>query len=384
MKNTLEILDKLISFETVSSNQNLDLINYICTYLKSLDIKFHLDFNNEKSKANIFFQIGPSVSNGIVLSAHTDVVPTEGQKWAQNPYILTKKNNKFYGRGTCDMKSFIAIILSSIPLMKSANLKRPFQIALSYDEEVGCLGAPNLIKELQKQFPIAKIAVVGEPTSMKVVNCHKASIGFNTKITGYEVHSSIMHKGISAIMVGSEIIHWINNQNKKNMKLKEEKKDFLFDPPYTTLHVGKIKGGTATNITAKNCEFSLDIRCLPKEHPEEWKNLYLNFCNKVEKKIKKINKSSSIIVNNCHWVPGLKPEKNGKAESLVRKLTGDNNINSVSYGTEAGQYQENGYSTIICGPGSIEQAHKANEFISELEIIKCEKFFKNLIKENCI
>ena len=382
MKNTLEILEKLISFKTVSSNSNLDLIEYISSYLKVLNIDFNLDFNDEKSKANIFFQIGPSTSNGVILSAHTDVVPTLGQKWKQDPYLLTKKNDKFYGRGTCDMKCFIAIILSSLPKMKSARLKKPFQVALSYDEEVGCLGAPNMIKKLQKKLPVANIAIIGEPTSMKVVNSHKASLGFVTEVIGHEVHSSLMHKGISAIMVSSEIIHWINNQNKKNKILSLKEKSSLFDPPYTTLHVGKIKGGTATNITAGKCEFSLDIRCLPNEKPEKWTSRYLSFCKKLENKIKKINTNTSINVENLHWVPGLKPETNSEAESLVRRLTGDNSLNSVSYGTEAGQFQENGYSTIICGPGSIEQAHKANEFISEYEIVKCEKFFKDLILEN--
>ena len=382
MNNTEAILEKLISFKTISTNQNLDLINYIRSYLEKLNINYYLDFNETKDKANIFFQIGPNVPGGIILSAHTDVVPIEGQEWNKDPFNLTKKNNLYYGRGTCDMKGFISVVLSSLKKMKSVKLKKPFQIALSYDEEIGCLGAPKMISKIKKKFPTASLAIIGEPTLMKVVNSHKTSIGLKTKIIGYEVHSSIMHEGVSAIMVSSEIINWLNKQNNKNKKKVKSCYDLFFNPPYTTLHVGKINGGTATNITARNCDFTIDIRCLPKEDPFQWINKYEKYCKKIEKNIRKINKDTSIIINKSHYVPGLKPEADGVAEKLVRKLTGDNSLNSVSYGTEAGQYQEAGYSVIICGPGSIEQAHKENEYISEKEIKKCESFINQLIKEN--
>ncbi len=382
MNNIETILEKLISFKTISSNKNLDLIKYIQTYLEELDINYHLDFNKTQDKANIFFQVGPNIPGGVILSAHTDVVPIEGQEWNKDPFNLTKKNNLYYGRGTCDMKGFISVVLSSLSKMKSLKLKKPFQIALSYDEEVGCLGAPKMISKIKEKLPLASLAIIGEPTSMKVVNSHKTSIGLKTKITGYEVHSSIMHEGVSAIMVSSEIINWLNKQNNKNEKKIKTYHDLLFTPPYTTLHVGKINGGTATNITARNCNFNVDIRCLPKEDPIEWIKNYERYCKKIEKRIKKINRDTSIIIENSHYVPGLKPEIDGAAENLVRKLTGDNSQNSVSYGTEAGQYQEAGYSVVICGPGSIEQAHKENEYISEKELRKCENFIDKLIKEN--
>ncbi len=375
------MLDSLVSFATVSKDSNLELIYFVKNYLTSLGLKANIIYNENKTKANLYTQIGPSVPGGVILSGHTDVVPTTGQEWKTKPYKLTKNEHRLYGRGTCDMKGFNAVILASIPRMLKAELKRPIQIALSYDEEIGCKGAPHMIEEMRQNLPHAAYVIVGEPTQMKVVTGHKASLGFSTTIRGFEVHSSLMHKGVSAIMTAGKILNWINQQNKKNSDKDKSDTDLLFDPPYTTLHVGLIKGGSATNITSRNCHFSLDIRCLPSEKPKRWIKKYTTFCAKLEKEIKAVNRQAKITIEQNHLVPALLPEQDGIAEALARKLTGDNGFNAVSYGTEAGQFQRAGYSTIICGPGSINQAHQENEFIELSELKKSEAFINKIISQ---
>ena len=379
-----EMLEKLIAFDTVSSNSNLKLINFVQSYLKEHNIKPTLIYNSDKTKANLFAQIGPNEPGGVILSGHTDVVPTKGQDWNTSPFSLTKKNDRFYGRGTCDMKGFNALVLAAVPAMLKADLKRPIQIALSYDEEVGCAGAPSMIKAMSSELPKADIVIVGEPTLMKVVNGHKTSIGLTTRIKGFEVHSSLMHKGVSAVMTASKLVNWIAHRTEANMESSPREIDLLFDPPYTTLHVGMINGGTAANITAKDCKFSTDIRCLPSEKADTWIQEYEEYADSLRKQIRKVNEGADILIEKQHWVPGLMPEINGAAEQMVTRITGENDAEVVSYGTEAGQFQEAGYSAIICGPGSINQAHQPNEYISEDQLKKGEAFIGKLLKEHSV
>ncbi len=375
------MLSKLVSFDTVSHKTNLPLIQFVSNYLESHNVKVNLLYNLARTKANLYAEIGPSVPGGFILSGHTDVVPVEGQEWNTNPFSLSEDSEKLYGRGTCDMKGFLAIVLAAVPNMKKANLKRPFQLALSYDEEVGCLGAPSLIKEMQTKLPKAAAVFVGEPTMMKVVNSHKTSIGLQTYVRGFEVHSSIMHKGVSAIMTAAKLVNWISERTEENRQAKPSAADKHFDPPFSTLHVGLISGGTASNITSKDCKFSLDIRCLPSESEMDWIKRYEFFAKSIEKEIQKVNAKSKILIEKHHYVPGLQSENNCLAESLACQITGNNGTNVVSYGTEAGQYQRAGYSTVICGPGSIEQAHQANEFLSLEQLNLGKKFIQEVIKK---
>lgn len=375
------MLSKLISFDTVSNKTNLPLIEFVSNYLKSHDIEVNLIYNATRTKANLYAQIGPSVPGGFILSGHTDVVPIDGQEWHTNPFILTEDSKRLYGRGTCDMKGFLAIVLAAVPSMKRFNLKRPIQLALSYDEEIGCLGAPSLIKEMQLRLPKAQAVFVGEPTMMKVVNSHKTSIGLQTHVRGFEVHSSIMHKGVSAIMTAAKLINWISERTDENMLAKPSLSDKNFDPPFSTLHVGLISGGTAGNITSKDCKFSLDIRCLPSENEIDWIKKYETFAKSVEEEIQKVNSKTKIQIKKHHSVPGLQAEKNSVAEALACQITRNNGTNVVSYGTEAGQFQRAGYSTVICGPGSIEQAHQANEFLSLEQLNLGKKFVQEIIKK---
>ena len=377
------MLDKLVSFKTVSLDSNLEMINFIQDYLNSYGIDSHLVFNNLKTKANLYAQIGPNVEGGILLSGHTDVVPIEGQSWTSDPFRLIEKNGRLYGRGSCDMKGFNALILAAIPTMMMVKLQKPIQIAFSYDEEVGCLGAPAMINKIRVTLPKAAAVIVGEPTMMNTVNGHKTSIGLKTHVRGFEVHSSLMHNGVSAVMNAGKLVSWVSEQTEKNKAMEIQEENRKFEPPFTTLHVGVINGGTAGNITAKDCRFSLDIRCLPSESSKAWVKKYEEYAEIVEAQMQTTNTKSYINIEKAHFVPGLQPEVNGFAEALVRQITRQNNTEMVSYGTEAGQFQEAGYSTIICGPGSIKQAHQANEYIDVLQLKKGELFISELIKSVC-
>ena len=377
------MLDKLVSFKTVSLDSNLEMINFIQDYLNSYGIDSHLVFNNLKTKANLYAQIGPNVEGGILLSGHTDVVPIEGQSWTSDPFRLIEKNGRLYGRGSCDMKGFNALILAAIPTMMKVKLQKPIQIAFSYDEEVGCLGAPAMINKIRVTLPKAAAVIVGEPTMMNTVNGHKTSIGLKTHVRGFEVHSSLMHNGVSAVMNAGKLVSWVSEKTEKNKAMEVQEENRKFEPPFTTLHVGVINGGTAGNITAKDCRFSLDIRCLPSESSKAWVKKYEEYAEIVEAQMQTTNTKSYINIEKAHFVPGLQPEVNGFAEALVRQITRQNNTEMVSYGTEAGQFQEAGYSTIICGPGSIKQAHQANEYIDVLQLKKGELFISELIKSVC-
>ena len=377
------MLDKLVSFKTVSLDSNLEMINFIQDYLNSYGIDSHLVFNNLKTKANLYAQIGPNVEGGILLSGHTDVVPIEGQSWTSDPFRLIEKNGRLYGRGSCDMKGFNALILAAIPTMMMVKLQKPIQIAFSYDEEVGCLGAPAMINKIRVTLPKAAAVIVGEPTMMNTVNGHKTSIGLKTHVRGFEVHSSLMHNGVSAVMNAGKLVSWVSEQTEKNKAMKVQEENRKFEPPFTTLHVGVINGGTAGNITAKDCRFSLDIRCLPSESSKAWVKKYEEYAEIVEAQMQTTNTKSYINIEKAHFVPGLQPEVNGFAEALVRQITRQNKTEMVSYGTEAGQFQEAGYSTIICGPGSIKQAHQANEYIDVSQLKKGELFISELIKSVC-
>ena len=384
---SVEILEKLVSFNTVSRNSNLELIDFVDNYLHSFDIETFRVFDSTHKKAAIYAHIGPRCNGGIVLSGHSDVVPVDGQEWSTDPFVLTKKGDKFFGRGTCDMKGFIACALSSIPKMLEVGLSKPIQIAISYDEEVGCLGAPNMIKSMRSNLPIADLVIVGEPTLMKVVNSHKGISLLETEVKGYEVHSSLVNKGVSAVMTAAKLISWLEDKMIKNhakSKTGANKLAASFEPPYTTLHVGKISGGTASNITAKDCSFTTDIRVVPGESMFDWIEKYKEEVRRIESQIKAINPSSYINVNIKSATPGCKPEPGGIAENLARSITGDNTTNVVAYGTEGGQFQEAGYSAVICGPGNIEQAHQPNEFISSPQIKKGENFINEIISRQAV
>lgn len=359
----LALMTKLISFPTVSRDSNLPLVDWVESYLDSHGIPAHRVYDETGEKAALFAHVGPDVEGGIVLSGHTDVVPVDGQAWDTDPWTVIEKDGKYFGRGTCDMKGFDALSIWALVEAHHRGVTRPLQLALSYDEEVGCLGAPPMIDRMVETLPKASAVIVGEPSMMNAVTAHKGGLGLNTRIKGYEVHSSLMHTGVSAIMSGARLIEWANQTNAASAAAEPSPVAAMFEPTFTTVHIGTIEGGTADNITAKDCRFSVDMRVLPDESPERWREIYMEQVAGVVGDMKAVHPDTDIEVDTTFWVPGLRPEEDGEAERIVRQITGDNGEHVVSYGTEAGQFQERDYSVVICGPGSIEQAHQPNEFI---------------------
>lgn len=372
-----EMIEALIGFDTVSSKSNLNLIEFVEDYLSSHGVESHRVSNEDGSKANLWATVGPNVEGGVILSGHTDVVPVEGQAWDTDPFSIVEKDGKLFGRGTCDMKSFYAIALAMVPDMLKSNMKRPIHFALSYDEEVGCIGAPSMIDKLAEILPKPSAVIVGEPTDMKITNAHKGILGLVTTVTGHEVHSSQVERGVSANMVAAKLVNFISDMMAEN---KERASDTCeFDPPYSTLTVGLLNGGTAGNIMARECVFEWDVRNIPEDTPKDFVKRFQAYCDELLPEMQKIAPGCNIVTELQSDVPALKPETDGIAEGLVRKLTGRNNTQVVPYAAEAGQFQERGMSTIICGPGSIDQAHQPNEFIKLSQITLCEEMLERLI-----
>ncbi|SEQ38621.1 acetylornithine deacetylase [Thalassovita taeanensis] len=374
-----EIMEKLVAFPTVSRDSNLPLIDWVEEYLNSHGITGHRYYNEDNDKAALFAHVGPEVEGGIVLSGHTDVVPVDGQPWASDPFTVVERDGKYYGRGCCDMKGFDALAIWTLIEAKDMGLTRPLQLALSFDEEIGCTGAPPLIERMLETLPKASAVIVGEPSMMKAVTAHKGGRAFWVHMHGFEVHSSLMHTGVNAIMYGAKLIEWANQVNAENTARPPSKVASLFEPPWTTVHVGQIHGGTAHNITAKDCEFGVDFRILADEDPEMWRALFLAKVAEVEAEMQAVVPETRIEITEKFGLPGLKPETQGEAETIVRAITGDNGSHVVSYGTEAGHFQDRGYSAVICGPGDIAQAHQPDEFITVAQFNAGHAFMKRLL-----
>ncbi|MFU8779332.1 MAG: M20/M25/M40 family metallo-hydrolase, partial [Roseovarius sp.] len=269
-----EIMERLVAFPTVSRDSNLALVDWVEAYLASHGIEAHRHYDETGQKAALFAHVGPEVAGGVVLSGHTDVVPVDGQPWTSDPYTVVERDGKYYGRGCCDMKGFDALAIWALVEAHHAGVARPLQLALSYDEEVGCLGAPPMIAAMQGVVPRADLAIIGEPSTMQAVTGHKGGLGYEVHVVGYEVHSSILHLGVNAIMVAAPLIDWANARNAENRAKVPTDLAAMFEPPWTTLHVGQISGGTAHNITAKDCRFGMDFRVVPGENPEDWGRLF--------------------------------------------------------------------------------------------------------------
>ncbi len=316
---------------------------------------------------------------GVVLSGHTDVVPVEGQDWTTDPWLVTERDGRLYGRGTCDMKGFDALAIWALVEAQARGVTRPLQLALSYDEEIGCTGAPPMIEAMQAVLPKASAAIIGEPSGMRAVNGHKGGAGYRVHVKGYEVHSSLLPQGVSAIMEAARLIMWANARNAENAAKPAGAMAALFDPPWTTLHVGLISGGTAQNITAADCTYAMEFRVVPGENPAEWSAAFEAEAGRLRAAIKAVRPEADIVLTPYFDVPPLMPEAGGEAEALVRRLTGDNATHVVSYGTEAGQFQAAGYSAVVCGPGDIAQAHKADEFLEISEFKAGQAFMERLL-----
>ncbi len=374
----VEMIEKLVGFDTVSRNSNLPLIDFVADYLDGHGVASTKVFNEDQTKANLYATVGPNVEGGIVLSGHTDVVPVDGQPWETDPFSIVEKDGKLYGRGTSDMKSFSAIALSKVPEMQAKGIARPIHFALSYDEEVGCLGAPSMIDRIAENLPPARAVIVGEPTMMDIVSAHKGIMTLKTTITGREAHSSLVEDGVSAVMTGARLVTFIADMMAEN-KAKADPNS-KFSPPYTTLHSGVINGGTAANIISRECVFLWDIRHIPDDDPMSFVDRFNSYCEtELLPKMREIAPEANIVTEINSIVPALNPEQDGEAEMLCKAITGQNSSSAVSYAAEAGQFQEAGFSTVICGPGSIGVAHQPNEYIEISQVHAAEQFILKLI-----
>lgn len=374
------VLETLVAFPSVSRGTNLPLIRWAADWLAAIGAEVVVVPDpHQPEKASLFAQIGPAVPGGVVLSGHTDVVPVEGQDWTHDPWVVTERDGRLYGRGCCDMKGFDALAMAAMARAAQAPLKRPLQIALSHDEELGCIGCIPMI-EAMAALPRAAAVVVGEPTMMKAVTGHKGGVAFWVRVHGVPVHSSIMHTGVSAILEAAKILMWVNEMNAAG---RAAAKDSPFVPPWTTVHTGEISGGTAHNITAALCEFGVDFRVLPGESPEDWRAAFRAKVTEVEAGMQAVHPAARIEIGERFALPGLAPEQDGAAEALVRRITGDNGAMVVSYGTEAGQFQTRGWSAVVCGPGDIEQAHKPDEWLAVEQFEAGWAFMETLIGTLC-
>ena len=381
-KNSIEILKKLVSFDTTSFKSNLDLIKFIENYLNDLNIKSELIYDETKNKANLFTTIGPNLQGGIVLSGHTDVVPITKQNWTSDPFILTERDDKLFGRGSSDMKGFIAIVLSRVSAMVEKKLKKPIHLAFSYDEEIGCVGVHSLLDLIKKKSINPEFCIVGEPTSMEMVIGHKGKHAYDVKVDGLSCHSGQAPNGVNAINYASKLINYIEEINKE--KSIKGPFDNDYEIPYSTLHTGLIKGGTILNIVPKLCQFEFEIRHLAEDDPFEIIQRIKQYTEELLiKEMHNISSTTNIEINEKINYPGLNISESISPVKQVKELLGKSSHKKVVFGTEGGLFKrELNLPTIICGPGSIDQAHKPDEFISIQQIEKGGTFIDKLIN-NC-
>ncbi len=374
-----EILAKLIAFPVLGGQSNDSIADWIENYLTEYDIPFHNVYNAERTKRCIHCRIGPAVDNGVVLSGHTDVVPVEGQDWQTDPFKMVEKAGKLYGRGTCDMKGFIACCLACLPEMMAADLKKPIYFAFSYDEEIGCWSGHALAKSIMDTYEeTPRFAIIGEPSEMEVITGQKGMGTLEVVLASRGAHSSKIYTEASTIYEAAKLVNWL--ENKMEELILNGEKDTRFTPPHSTLHVGKFHGGIAHNIVADKCTIVWDLRTLPKDNAIAIMGEFKDYCAErvaiMRKKVPEFN------ITSKEWFPFVVPldtPDDAPVVKFVQQLTDSTIINAVSYASEAGQFAAEGFEAVICGPGSIEQAHRANEFIEMEQLEKGVLFVQKLI-----
>jgi acetylornithine deacetylase len=377
LNDTLKILKDLVSFDVLGGQSNLSILEYVKQYLDQNQISYSLLPNDDHTKASIHARIGPAVDGGLVLSGHMDVVPVKGQDWHTDPFILTEKEGLLFGRGSCDMKGFLACCLAMISIFKAKNLKTPIYIAFSYDEEVGCLAGEELAKDIMTTYvEKPKYAIIGEPSMMQPIVGHKGIIIYKTTVHGSAGHSSRIKQEVSAIHTAAKLILWLEN---KMYELTET--DDRFTPNHSSIHVGMVNGGIAPNVIADKCTFYWDVRQIPKTNLQQLLNEYFEYSHQLETELKAKFPGTAIVHEMDHPnVTPLDTAADAPIVDLMSKITERKDLGTVAYAAEAGQFSEAGFSTIICGPGDIAQAHRANEFVSIEQLNKCLMMLENLGK----
>lgn len=368
---TFEILDRLIAFDTVSHRSNMDMISYIQKILSDIGADVSLIKNADESKANLYATIGPKDRAGVLLSGHTDVVPVEGQNWSVPPFQLTQKNGRYYGRGTADMKGFLACTLSAAIKASQKDLKTPLHLAFSYDEEIGCIGVRSLI-DMLRSAPIRPLfCIIGEPTGMAVATGHKGKTALHADCIGKEAHSALAPTGLNAIHLAADFVTELRKIQADIVANGAHDADY--DVPYTTVHVGKINGGLVVNIVPNLCTLDFEIRNMVQDDPQSILTQMHEAADRIAKKVQSHTPEASIKITTTNTYPGLNTPTDANVVSFVKSLTGANGTIKVAFGTEGGLFdQDLDIPTVVCGPGSMAQGHKPDEYVSVEQIQKCD------------
>jgi acetylornithine deacetylase len=374
-----DLIRDLVGFDTTSRNSNLELIGYVRDYLARLGIESTLVFDTTGRKASLYATIGPRDRGGILLSGHTDTVPVDGQNWDSDPFALTRRGNRLYGRGTADMKSFVAIALAFAPAFVKADLKTPIHYAFSYDEEVGCVGVRPLIAHLNTLPVRPSMAIIGEPTEMQIICAHKGKLAMRCRVEGQSCHSSLAPEGVNAVEYAAEVVSYLRGMARRIAA--EGPFDPGFDIPHTTVHTGVIRGGTALNIVPSECEFDFEFRYLPQQDPDTLLAEVQRFAHEVlEPQMKAVAPEAGFSWRELSATPALDMAPEDEAVTLAKALAGQNGQSKVAFATEASLFQKSGsIPAVVCGPGNIAQAHKPNEYIELSEIAKGEAFMRRLL-----
>jgi acetylornithine deacetylase len=378
LQSSKDILSALVGFDTVSRNSNLELIAWVETYLDGLGVKHERIYDDTGKKSNLWATVGPADVPGFILSGHTDVVPVDDQNWTDSPFRLTERDGKLYGRGSTDMKGYVACCLAAVPDMLKSNLRKPLHLAFSYDEEVGCIGARGIVAKLPER-PAKPIACfVGEPTEMDVVIGHKAKRSLKVTVHGRTCHSSLAPMGVNSVEYAARVIAKIRDISDR--MAKSGARDELYDVPFTTGHTGYLHGGTALNIVPDTATFEFEFRTIAADKSATLAKEVIDYArNELEPEMKAVAPEAGFDFEDRSEFAGLNTAENAEVTLLAKQLTGRNSHSKVAYGTEAGLYSDAGVPTIVCGPGNIDQAHKADEFIRINELEKCGTFLDRLI-----
>jgi acetylornithine deacetylase len=376
---TLSILRQLISFDTTSAHSNLALLAWVQDYLRGHGVKSELIYNDEKTKANLYATLGPAGRAGVMLSGHTDTVPVTGQHWTHPPHELCEVQGRFYGRGTADMKGFIAVALAAVPAMQAARLQTPIHLALSYDEEIGCVGVRRMITMLQ-QHPIKPaLCIIGEPTGLQVVNKHKGKLAARVTVRGKACHSGMAPQGVNAVNYAARLIGWLEQQ--ANTRQLQGPFEDGYDIPFSTVHTGTVQGGQALNIVPDHCSFVFEMRNIAAEDPRDLLAQLRDQADTLASEMRQADDSSRIDIDISTEYPGLSTAQDSEAIAFVRQLTStEAPLGNINFGTEGGLFsQELKIPTVVCGPGSMDQGHKPDEYIELVQLQQCQAFMQRLI-----
>lgn len=372
--SALSNIQRLVAYNTSTGCSNLDLLDYVIEQLKPLGFRFRFTYSNDGSKANLLASIGPEEQSGILLSGHTDVVPAKREDWSSDPFRTVIRDDRLYGRGTCDMKGFLGLCLGMAPEFAATGM--PVHLAFSYDEEIGCVGAPRLVDDLKTLPAQPRLCIVGEPTLMQTIVGHKSKTNILCRIVGRECHSSSHHLGVNAIEIAAEIIQFLHK--KQDDTRNSDAQDMGYDPPYTTLHTGWIRGGKAVNIVPQDCSFEFEIRALSEFDDRFLQQEISDFAAGLMQKMQQVAPESGIAFEVLSQTPALTGLENSEAATLAHHCSGNHTNQKVCFGTEAGLFCRAGIPTVVCGPGDIAQAHRADEFISLDQLRRGHEFLMRL------